>query len=57
MILWKMSISFKLSLIGFPLFSMVVFSLLKKLLLVSKALAVFLNDLLFIEPRLVICSN
>ena len=53
----KISVSFKLSLMSFPLFSMVIFSLLKKPLFIRKGLTVFQNDLLFTKPRLVICSK
>ena len=48
-------VSFKLSLMGFPLFSMVIFSHVKKPLFVRIGLTIFQNDLLFTKPFLVIC--
>ena len=53
----KISVSFKLSPMTFPLFSMVMFSQVIKPLFFRKGLTVFRNYLLFIEPRLVICSK
>ena len=53
----KILVSFKLSLVSFPLFSMIIFSYLKKLLFVRKGLTLFQNDLVFIGPRLFICSK